>query len=69
MRMFGDIAGLLKRFGEGENDPRCKLIAALKPMLSKDRQKRADEAMRIIKLMDMIPALSESGLLKGVFNQ
>lgn len=67
LRLINDAAGLFRRFGESENDPRCRLIAALKPMLSGERQRKADEAMKIIRLIDMIPALSESGLLKGVF--
>ena len=42
-------------------DDRTKFIAALKPLLSEDRRKKADEAMRFLRLMDTLP------LLKGLF--
>lgn len=42
-------------------DPRCDLITALKPLLSADRQKRADEAVQILKLINLIPLLKERG--------
>ena len=40
-------------------DSRTDLIAALKPMLSKDKQKRADDAMQLIKLIDLLPLINE----------
>lgn len=64
---MGDITALLTTISKSENDPRCQLIAALKPMLSEERRKKADDAIKIIKLTDTLPALRDSGLLKGVF--
>lgn len=40
----------------GEND-RTRLIAALKPMLSKARRKKADEAMQLIRLLEILPMI------------
>lgn len=62
--MFGDdltktlatVAGQM-----GQEDDRTRFIHALKPLLSEERQKRAEEAMRFLRLMDMLP------LLKGLF--
>lgn len=68
-KAFSDMAGLMSKLNSTGNDPRCQLINALKPMLSKERQQRADEAMRIIKLLDLLPMLRDSGLLKGVLGQ
>lgn len=68
-KAFGDIAGMMSKLGSAGDDPRCRLISSLKPMLSPERQKRADEAIRILKLIDLIPVLRESGLLKGVLGQ
>lgn len=42
-------------------DDRTKFINALKPLLSEERRQKADEAMRFLRLMDMLP------LLKGLF--
>ena len=42
-----------------KSDSRCELIEALKPNLSISRQKRADEAMQLIKLFDILPLLEK----------
>ncbi len=67
LNSLGSIASLMSKFSNTASDPRCNLILSLKPMLSPERQQRADEAIKIIKLIDMLPALRDSGLLKGVF--
>ena len=38
-------------------DERAALIRALKPYLSAPRQKRADEAMQMLRLLDILPML------------
>ncbi len=38
-------------------DSRCDLINALKPHLSEPRRHKADEAIQIIKLLDLLPML------------
>ncbi len=45
------------------NDERTRLISSLKPMLSETRQKKADEAIKIIKLLTVIPVLKQNGNL------
>ena len=40
-------------------DSRTDLIAALKPLLRKDKQKRADDAMQLIRLIDLLPMINE----------
>ena len=47
-------------------DNRTALIEALRPMLSEPRQQKADEAIKILRLINLIPLLRESGLLKGL---
>lgn len=66
---LGDLTGIISKLGSAGNDPRCQLISALKPMLSPEKQQRADEAIRIIKLLDLLPVLKDSGILKGVLGQ
>ena len=41
------------------HDPRCDLIYALKPLLSQNRQQRADEAVKILRIMEVIPGLKK----------
>lgn len=40
----------------GDND-RTRLIAALKPMLSRARRRKADEAMQLIRLLEILPLI------------
>ena len=44
----------------GDND-RTRLIAALKPMLSKARRRKADEAMQLIRLLEIMPMIGGDG--------
>lgn len=66
LNMLGNMASVMSAFTAPSNDPRCQLIMSLKPLLSEDRRKRADEAVKIIKLIDMLPVLRDSGLFKGL---
>lgn len=45
-----------------KEDDNTRFISALRPLLSEDRRKKADEAMKFLKLMETLP------LLKGFFN-
>ena len=49
----------------GTEDERCALINSLKPMLSEQRRKKADEALKLLKLASLVPVLKESGVLKN----
>ena len=65
LNAFSNIVSMMSKFGSGD-DPRCRLIMSLKPMLSPERQKRADDAIKILKMISLVPVLRDSGLLKGV---
>lgn len=41
-----------------DSSKRCRLIEALKPNLSSKRQKKADEAMQIIRILELLPLIS-----------
>ncbi|MGN0635058.1 MAG: hypothetical protein ACI4I5_02455 [Acutalibacteraceae bacterium] len=58
--MIGKIGRIVQAM-QGAQDERSELIAALKPYLSAPRQKRADEAMQILRMLDILPLL-QSGL-------
>lgn len=44
-----------------ENDERSNFLMALKPLLSENRRKKADDAVMMLKFMRIINALQENG--------
>ena len=60
-RLIAKISSLMGAMNK--NDDRTRLIEALKPLLSEKRRKRADEAVQMMKLFEILPALS--GLMGG----
>lgn len=50
---------------DSAGDPRANLISALKPYLKKDKQHRADKAIKIVKFLKFAPMLEN---LKDIFN-
>lgn len=63
-----EMLGNLGKIGNAVagDDQRTALLKALKPMLSEERQQKADEAIKILKIIRLIPLLRESGLLSGI---
>ncbi len=53
------ILPLLQRGGDSE---RARLIQALKPLLSRSRRQKADEALRLLRLIEIIPLLGQAGI-------
>ena len=52
------LAQLSKIMGSmNARDPRTDLILALRPHLSRRRQKRAEQAVQMMKMLDLLPAL------------
>lgn len=54
------IMGLINK-NRGD-DSRVRLLMALKPNLSPERQGRVDSAVKILKLIELAPLLKEAGL-------
>lgn len=46
-----------------QEDESTRLLQALRPLLGEERQKKLDEAIRILQLLRMLPLLRQSGLL------
>lgn len=46
-----------------QEDENTRLLQALRPLLGEERQKKLDEAIRILQLLRMLPLLRQSGLL------
>ena len=61
---MGSMLRVLKAFNSTASDDRTKLLLALRPHLSPPRRERLDKAVKLMKLVTVMPALSESGLFK-----
>lgn len=49
-------------------DDNIRLLRALEPLLSPKRQKRARQAVALLRLMEALPSLKESGMLGGLLD-
>ncbi len=56
-RMIGKLTKIMGAMNR-ESGRRCKLIEALKPNLSPERQKKADQAIQILKLLEILPLIN-----------
>ena len=63
-----DLLGNIGKIGNAvsHDDERTALIKALKPLLSESRQQKADEVIKILRIIQLIPLLKNSGLLNGL---
>lgn len=72
--LFGDIspnevAGIMKLVGalkNNVNDQRVNLLISLRPHLSEKRQKRVDDAVKILKLISLMPLLKDMNIFGGL---
>lgn len=55
--MIAKIMQLMPLLQSGGDNERTRLICALKPLLSPRRRKKADEAMQIMRLLDVLPII------------
>lgn len=61
------ILGLQKMMsGLKAHDKNTDFILALKPLLRPERQARADQAVKLMKLISLFPMLRESGILNDL---
>lgn len=56
------IISVISKMKSAGDDSRVQLISALRPHLSEERRKRADTAIKILKLLDVLPLMKDSGL-------
>lgn len=66
LQMASRIAPLLSQVNR--EDDSTRLLHALRPLLSGPRQKKLDEAIRILQMMRLLPLLKESGLFSGLLS-
>ena len=64
LNTFMKISPLLgSRYQEDDN---TRLLHALRPLLKSERQKKLDEAIKIMRMLKFLPLLKEQGILQGI---
>ncbi len=58
------IMSILSRLNKTGDDNRSRLLLALKPHLSSPRQEKVDTAIKLMKLIDLLPLLKDSGIFE-----
>lgn len=64
-----EIAGVMKIMGALKNnasDQRVGLLVSLRPHLSEKRQKRVDDAIKILRLVSLLPLLKDMNIFGGM---
>ena len=59
---IGNIISVMSRLKANQNDDRSKLLLALKPHLSPPKREKVDTAIKLLKLIDLLPLLKDSGI-------
>lgn len=59
---IGKIMSIMSRLRAGKEDNRSRLLLALKPHLSAPRQEKVDTAIKLLKIIDLLPYLKDSGI-------
>lgn len=58
------IINIISHLNSQKDDKRTQLLNALKPYLSDQRKSKADNAIKLLKLFELLPLLKDSGLFK-----
>lgn len=61
---IGKIMSVISRLKNGADDSRSNLLLALKPHLSAPRREKVDTAIKLLKIIDLLPLLKDSGLFE-----
>ncbi len=65
--LLGTVARLAPLFSSvQQEDNSTRLLHALRPLLKGERQKKLDEAMKIMRMLKFLPLLKEQGILQGI---
>ena len=63
---MGKLLAVGQLLGQQQQDANAALLAALKPHLSPERAARAEKAIRLLRLYQLVSVLRESGLLSSM---
>lgn len=56
---IGKIMSIMSKLNTPQNDSRSGLLLALKPHLSEPRREKVDNAVKILKLIELLPLIKE----------
>ena len=59
---IGKIMSVMSKLKTNRDDERTRLLLALKPHLSPPRREKVDTAVKLLKLIDLLPLLKDSGI-------
>lgn len=65
MGMLSKLAPLMSNMNK--EDDTTRLLNALRPFLSDERQKKLDEASKLLKMMKLLPLIKDFGVLDSIF--
>ncbi len=65
---IGAIAKILKALNSNVCDDRAALLNALKPHLCEKRRQRVDKAVKMLRLVSLLPLLREQGIFEFIMN-
>ncbi len=64
-----DVGALMSLAGKlreaGGDDDNIRFLLALRPLLGEDKQPKLDRAVRLLKIINLLPIIRDSGLLGG----
>ena len=58
-----NIMSIVSKLNQKNDDARTNLLMALKPHLSERKREKVDTAIKILRLLELLPLLKESGVL------
>lgn len=58
------IMSVMSRLKANRDDARANLLLALKPHLSAPRREKVDTAIKLLKIIDLLPLLKDSGIFE-----
>lgn len=58
-----NLAGKLKE--AGGDDDNIRFLMALRPLLSEEKRPKIDKAVKMLKLINLLPIIKDSGILGG----
>ncbi len=59
---IGAIMSIISKLNSSGDNDRTRLINALKPYLSDKRKQKADNAIKLLKIVELWPLIKESGM-------
>jgi hypothetical protein len=63
---FSQILQIISLLSDPPKDKNVDFLAALKPLMSEDKQPKIERAVKLLKLYDMYEVLKENGILTGI---